>query len=122
MVCIFAFPGFAGQANVFTGAITASELISIGYPSAGARRLYSRGKMEVLLMSPKQPKVVVRAATPADSSVCSQICYAAFFKLSVKHGFPCDFPGVEAATGLLSILLSIPGFYGVVAESGLHRG
>ena len=70
-------------------------------------------------MSPKsQPEVVVRAARPEDSSVCGQICYEAFSKLSAKHGFPCDFPGPEAATGALSMMFSNPGFYCVVAESG----
>jgi predicted N-acetyltransferase YhbS len=70
-------------------------------------------------MPPKlQSEVVVRAATPGDSSICGQICYQAFSTLSAKHGFPCDFPGPEAATGLLSMLFSSPGFYCVVAESG----
>ena len=70
-------------------------------------------------MPPKsQPEVAVRAATPEDSSICGQICYAAFSTLSAKHGFPCDFPGPEAATGLLSMLFSSPGFYCVVAEGG----
>lgn len=70
-------------------------------------------------MPPKsQPEVAVRAATPEDSSICGQICYEAFSTLSAKHGFPCDFPGTEAATGLLSMLFSSPGFYCVVAEGG----
>lgn len=70
-------------------------------------------------MSPKsQPEVVVRSATPDDSSACGQICYEAFSKLSAKHGFPCDFPGPEAATDVLSMMFSNPGFYCVVAESG----
>ena len=69
-------------------------------------------------MSPKsQPEVIVRPATPDDSSLCGQICYDAFSKLSTKHGFPCDFPGPEIATGILSMLFSSPGFYCVVAES-----
>jgi predicted N-acetyltransferase YhbS len=65
-----------------------------------------------------QPGVIVRAATPADSAACAEICYQAFFKLSAKHGFPCDFPGPEAAAGVLSMMFSNPGFYCVVAESG----
>jgi predicted N-acetyltransferase YhbS len=70
-------------------------------------------------MSPKsQPEVVVRAATQDDTTGCGQICYDAFSKLSAKHGFPCDFPGPQATTGLLSMLFSSPGFYCVVAESG----
>jgi predicted N-acetyltransferase YhbS len=73
-------------------------------------------------MSPKtQPDVaadvVVRAATPEDAATCGQICYAAFSTINAAHGFPCDFPGPEASTGLLSTLFSSPGFYGVVAES-----
>jgi predicted N-acetyltransferase YhbS len=69
-------------------------------------------------MSPKsQPEVTIRGATPDDSSLCGQICYDAFSKLSAKHGFPCDLPGPEAATGILSMLFSSPGFYCVVAES-----
>jgi GNAT superfamily N-acetyltransferase len=65
-----------------------------------------------------QCEVVVRAATPADSAACGEICYGAFFKLSAKHGFPCDLPGPEAAAGALSMMFSNPGFYCVVAESG----
>ncbi len=69
-------------------------------------------------MSPKtQPAVVVRIATPEDGSVCGQICYDAFSTINAAHGFPCDFPGPEAATGLLSMIFSSPGFYCVVAES-----
>src|SRR3979411_60322 len=68
-------------------------------------------------MSPKsQPEVVVRAATPNDSSLCGQICYDAFSSINAAHGFPCDFPGPEAATGLLSMMFSAPGSYCVVAE------
>ena len=63
-----------------------------------------------------QPEVVVRVATKEDSSVCGQICYQAFSKINEAHGFPCDFPGPEAATGMLSMMFSNEGFYCVVAE------
>jgi len=63
------------------------------------------------------PDVVVRAAVAEDSAVCGQICYAAFSAISGAHGFPCDFPGAEAATGLLAMLFANPDFYCVVAES-----
>ncbi|MGC9961263.1 MAG: hypothetical protein ABSE47_05090 [Acidimicrobiales bacterium] len=36
--------------------------------------------------------------------------------LAAAHSLPCDFPSAEAATGLVSMMLSDPGFYGVVAE------
>ena len=64
-----------------------------------------------------QPEVVVRTATPNDSSACGQICYEAFSNISAAHGFPCDFPGPEAATGLLSMMFSNSGFSCVVAEA-----
>ena len=60
--------------------------------------------------------VVVRAATPADAAVCGPICYDAFSAINAAHNFPCDFPGPEAATDLLSMIFSSPGFYGTVAE------
>jgi GNAT superfamily N-acetyltransferase len=63
-------------------------------------------------------EVVVRRARPEDAPFCGQICYDAFSVLSQRHGFPCDFPGPEAATGALSMMFTHPGFYCVVAETG----
>lgn len=70
-----------------------------------------------MAVKPKQ-EVVVRAATPDDSTVCGQICYEAFSKLNTRHNFPCDFPTAEASIGLLSMMFASPSFYCVVAESG----
>ncbi len=67
-------------------------------------------------MPPKTQPVVVRAAKPEDSSVCGLICYDAFSKINAAHGFPCDFPGPDASTGVLSMMFSTVGFYCVVAE------
>jgi L-amino acid N-acyltransferase YncA len=64
-----------------------------------------------------QAEVTVRVATQEDSSVCGRICYEAFFRLSGKHGFPCDLPDAQTAAGVLSALFSHTGFYCVVAES-----
>ncbi len=69
-----------------------------------------------LMSSKSQPEVTIRVATPDDSSVCGQICYDAFLNINTAHGFPCDFPGPEATTRLLSMMFSSPGFYCVVAE------
>ena len=44
------------------------------------------------------------------------ILYRAFQTLADRHNFPPDFPSVEVATGLSSMLLADPGFYAVVAE------
>jgi GNAT superfamily N-acetyltransferase len=68
------------------------------------------------MSSSVQPGVVIRPATPNDSSVCGQICYEAFSKLNAKHGFPCDFPAPEVAVGVLSVMFSSPDFYCVVAD------
>jgi predicted N-acetyltransferase YhbS len=64
-----------------------------------------------------QPEFTVRPAKPEDASRCGEICYKAFNSLSQAHGFPCDFPGPEAAAGALSMMFSHPGFYCVVAEA-----
>lgn len=68
------------------------------------------------MSSKSQPEVVVRLATPDDSSVCGQICYEAFSNINGAHNFPCDFPGPEQATNVLSMMFSNGGFYCVVAE------
>lgn len=67
--------------------------------------------------SKPQTNLGLRPAVPEDSPTCGQICYDAFSSINLAHGFPCDFPGPEAATGLLSMMFSTPGFYCVVAES-----
>jgi GNAT superfamily N-acetyltransferase len=71
------------------------------------------------MSSKTEPNLVLRVAVPEDSPACGQICYDAFSTISAAHGFPCDFPGPEAATGVLSMMFSSPGFYCVVAE---HEG
>ena len=63
-----------------------------------------------------RPDIVVRVATTEDSAACGPICFDAFSTINAAHGFPCDLPGSEAATGLLSMMFSDPGFYCVVAE------
>ena len=62
--------------------------------------------------------LVLRNATPEDSAACGQICFDAFSRINLAHGFPLDFPGPEVTTGLLSTMFSNPGFYCVVAEDG----
>ncbi|SRR6266568_885106 len=69
-------------------------------------------------MLPKnQASLELRTADPKDSQVCGLICYQAFSAINQAHGFPCDFPGPEAAIGLLSMMFSAPGVYCIVAES-----
>jgi GNAT superfamily N-acetyltransferase len=70
-------------------------------------------------MSPSlEAEVVIRVAVPEDSAACGPICYDAFSRISGDHGFPCDLPGPEVATGLFAMMFSNAGFYCVVAENG----
>jgi predicted N-acetyltransferase YhbS len=64
------------------------------------------------------PDVTIRPATPEDTAVCGQICYAAFSKISAAHGFPPDLPSAEVGVAILCSMFSNPGFYCVVAEAG----
>ena len=65
-----------------------------------------------------QPEVVIRTAKPEDGRASGQICYDAFSALNGTHGFPCDFPGPEAAIGALLMMFSSADFYCMVAEVG----
>lgn len=58
----------------------------------------------------------LRPGTPEDAEACGTICYHAFKTIAEAHNFPRDFPSPEVATGVLSWMLSHPGFYSVVAE------
>jgi len=60
--------------------------------------------------------VNLRGGTPDDAAECGRICFEAFAALARGHSFPPDFPSPEAASGALSMLLSHPGFFSVVAE------
>jgi GNAT superfamily N-acetyltransferase len=68
-------------------------------------------------MSSRVPAdIVIRQAAPEDAPVCGKICYDAFSTLNAKHGFPCDFPGPEAAIGMMSHMFATAGVYCIVAE------
>ena len=60
--------------------------------------------------------ITVRPADVADTEKCGDILYRAFQTIAENHNFPCDVPSVEAATGMLTMLVADPGFYGIVAE------
>jgi predicted N-acetyltransferase YhbS len=51
-----------------------------------------------------------------DAKECGRIQYEAFKSIAAQHNFPADFPSVEIATDLVTMLLSHPRFYSVVAE------
>jgi len=61
-------------------------------------------------------EVTVRLGNREDAEACGRICYQAFATLAEQHGFPPDFPSVEAASEVVGMLLSHPGFHAAVAE------
>ena len=63
-----------------------------------------------------QPEIIIRTATPKDGPIAGPICFAAFEAINTAHGFPPDIPKPEAASALLSMMFSNPGFYCIVAE------
>jgi predicted N-acetyltransferase YhbS len=62
-------------------------------------------------MNPK-----LRPGTREDAAACGLIDFEAFKSISSQHNFPWDFPSVEIATAVVTMMLSNPGFYSVVAE------
>jgi len=60
--------------------------------------------------------IQLRPGTPEDAAACGRICYQAFSAIAGRHGFPPEVPSDEMAIGLLTLFLSHPGFYSVVAE------
>jgi GNAT superfamily N-acetyltransferase len=64
-----------------------------------------------------QTDVLVRPATSADAPICGRICYDAFCAINAQHSFPPDFPSVDFAIGVITMMFSAPGFHAVVAEA-----
>src|SRR3712207_2766995 len=58
----------------------------------------------------------LRPATPSDAEACGRIIFEAFRGIADQHGFPWDFPSVEAGTQLATTFIVAPSIYGVVAE------
>jgi GNAT superfamily N-acetyltransferase len=60
----------------------------------------------------------IREAAGDDWREAGRICYEAFNKVSGEHGYPPDFPTVEAAALPLKWMTEHPHIYGAVAERG----
>jgi predicted N-acetyltransferase YhbS len=63
-------------------------------------------------------KVTLRGGRAEEAPELGRICFEAFSAISKAHNFPPDFPSPEVAAGLMSMLLSHPDIYSVVAEEG----
>lgn len=61
-----------------------------------------------------------RPGTVDDAKACGTICYEAFKAIAEQHNFPPDFPSVDVAVGLLTMVLSRKDVYSVVVERD-HR-
>lgn len=59
----------------------------------------------------------LRPGKPEDAEICGRICYEAFAAIARQQNFPPDVPSAGDGVMLLSMLLSHPGFYSVVAEA-----
>jgi predicted N-acetyltransferase YhbS len=60
--------------------------------------------------------MTIREAKDADATACGIICYEAFHAIAAEHNFPPDFPNREVGVATTSMMISHPGFHGVVAE------
>src|SRR6266446_6328156 len=74
-------------------------------------------RQPTLISKPTSTAVALRRARTEDAATCGRIVYEAFRKIATEHNFPPDFPNVETATQILSMMFSHPRFYGVVAET-----
>src|SRR5262245_8883612 len=63
-------------------------------------------------------KVELRLGSPTDAEACGAICYESYARIAAKHGFPPEFPSLEIAISLTTMLLSHPRFHSIVAEQG----
>jgi len=61
-------------------------------------------------------ELIFRPGKPADAQACGTICYEAFKGIAQAHNFPPDFPSSEVASGLLTWMLSHPGFHSIIVE------
>src|SRR4029450_9686499 len=60
--------------------------------------------------------ITIRLATAADAEACGHVAYEGFRVVNERHGFPTNYPSVEAATRRVRALIDHPRVYGVVAE------
>src|SRR5262245_7517024 len=63
-----------------------------------------------------QATLNLRPGRPADAEACAKACYEAFGAIASRHNFPSDFPSIDVARDLMTMLLSHPGFFSMIAE------
>ena len=61
-------------------------------------------------------EITIRPIAPDDFEDCGRICYEGFKIVNEQHGFPPQFPSVEAGVRRINSLSNAPASFGVVAE------
>jgi GNAT superfamily N-acetyltransferase len=62
-------------------------------------------------------EIRIRPIAVDDLTECGRICFEGFKTVNERHGFPPQFPSVEAGTARVRSMLNAPSSFGVVAES-----
>lgn len=60
--------------------------------------------------------IELRPGRPTDVEACARICFEAFGAVAAQHNFPSDVPSMEIGVDLITMLLTHPHFFSVVAE------
>jgi predicted N-acetyltransferase YhbS len=60
--------------------------------------------------------VKLRPGLPSDVQPCARIVFNAFSAIAAQHNFPSDIPSIEVGAELMTMLLTHPHFFSVVAE------
>jgi predicted N-acetyltransferase YhbS len=60
--------------------------------------------------------MILRPGRLEDADACGMIVFEAFKSIASQHNFPLDIPSAEIGIGLVTRMLSHPGFYSLIAE------
>ena len=60
--------------------------------------------------------IILRPGRLEDANACGMIVFEAFKSIASQHNFPLDIPSAEIGIGLVTRMLSHPGFYSLIAE------
>ncbi|MDQ6862618.1 MAG: GNAT family N-acetyltransferase [Thermoproteota archaeon] len=67
-------------------------------------------------MTETELRLKLRPGRLEDAEQAGKIIFRAFAAIAEKHGFPPDFPSLDAGRNVATSFLSQPGFYSIVAE------
>ena len=60
--------------------------------------------------------IKLRPGLPSDIEPCARIVFNAFSAIAAQHNFPPDIPSIDVSAELMTMLLTHPNFFSVVAE------